>query len=394
MKNKTVCILNGPKAYSENGVVYTNRTMGKIIDEFALQFGKVILCVGEVKKRSSQEDYKLNGNVEFLPIPYFEGAFDGFLKSSEVFAAYKNGIGKSDLIFARGVLTPAIFRIHMLANKLNKPIIQWIVGNPLALLKTHNRHGLFKDFIGKSFVRFWNLKLRIGHIYNKKSWLLCNGTELYKLYDSQRSSKIVSTTLEPNDFIKKQDTCSNDLIHISSICYIRPEKGIEFLISSMPMIKNFSRCKLSLYGSRDQYPQYQKKLDMLITELGLESKVSFGGHLTQTEIDSALLKSDLFVLPTLSEGTPRVLIEAKAKSVPVIGTNVGGVPDSIEHLINGLLVEPKSPVQISEAIDLIIDDKYLRQRVIANGYAQVQELTVKSFVNNILSIFRVLESSQ
>src|SRR6185295_17890657 len=70
--------------------------------------------------------------------------------------------------------------------------------------------------------------------------------------------------------------------------------------------------------------------------------------------------SDVYVLPSLSEGTPRTAVEARAFGCPVVATNVGGIPTSISDGVDGLLVPPRDPAALAAAIDRLLSDEALR----------------------------------
>ncbi len=110
-------------------------------------------------------------------------------------------------------------------------------------------------------------------------------------------------------------------------------------------------------------------------------------HVPSENVPQVLRKSDIFVLPTLSEGTPRVVIEAKANCVPVIASNVGGLPDSIINGKDGLLVSPKNPKEIASSIEILLNDTVLRKEIINNAYNSTTELTIENFVSNINNRF-------
>ncbi len=304
--------------------------------------------------------------------------------------AYEKGICRGDYIFVRGVLTPYVLFIYLKCKSLNKPLIHWIGGNPYKLLSSHNRNGFFLNSIGKLLVLFWENKLHLGHRLHKKSYYLCNGTEIADRHKSQRCSKVVSTTLESKDFRYKEDTCLNSSIIIATLCFIRPEKGIEYLIEAFSFLK-IDKCKLIIHGDRSQYPVYQKKLDNLILKLGLEDRVEFTGLIEGCEVMNKIHEADIFVLPSLSEGTPRVLIESQAVSTPLISTSVGGIPDSIENNFNGLLVSPANSTELKNAIEKIYLDSCFRKSLIKNGIKISKTRTLTSFANLINDRFSTME---
>ena len=75
---------------------------------------------------------------------------------------------------------------------------------------------------------------------------------------------------------------------------------------------------------------------------------------------------DIFVLPSLKEGLPYVVLEAGLAGLPVVASNVGGVPEIIENGKDGLLVPPANPEELAKAIKKLIGDKNLRENLAKN----------------------------
>ena len=120
------------------------------------------------------------------------------------------------------------------------------------------------------------------------------------------------------------------------------------------------------------------KINTFIDFLGF---VPFGPKLSEI-----YNKNDIFILPSISEGIPKVLLEAMAKGLPIIATNVGGIPDIIKDRENGILTAPASPYEIVKAIKLIIKDDTMRNRIRRNGYKFVANHTIDKQVMKIVNI--------
>ncbi len=86
-------------------------------------------------------------------------------------------------------------------------------------------------------------------------------------------------------------------------------------------------------------------------------------RLTQEEVARALDEASLLVLPSRSEGLPRIVIEAFCRGRPVVGTRAGGVPDIVRDGVNGLLVEPEDPAALAVALRRALSDRELLERL-------------------------------
>ena len=80
-----------------------------------------------------------------------------------------------------------------------------------------------------------------------------------------------------------------------------------------------------------------------------------------------MANSDIFVLPSLSEGFPLVILEAMASGLPIIATKVGGLPSIIHENENGFIIETKNPEQIAEKTIMLLDNKKLRNHISKNN---------------------------
>jgi glycosyltransferase involved in cell wall biosynthesis len=117
----------------------------------------------------------------------------------------------------------------------------------------------------------------------------------------------------------------------------------------------------------------------LADRLGVSENVTFHGRVDDEELADMYACGDVFVLPAIvdshgdTEGLGVVLLEAMSYRKPVIGTNVGGIPDIIHHEVTGLLVEQKDPGALAEAIERLFEDREFARRLGQQGAAYVQQ---------------------
>ena len=88
-----------------------------------------------------------------------------------------------------------------------------------------------------------------------------------------------------------------------------------------------------------------------------------------------LSESSVIVLPSRMESIPQVIKEAFYLRTPVVATNVGGIPEIIQHDENGILVPPNDPQQLIDVINKLLADKTMREKLSVNAYDYI----VKNF---------------
>jgi len=119
-----------------------------------------------------------------------------------------------------------------------------------------------------------------------------------------------------------------------------------------------------------------------INELGLAKQFKFLGFVTREELIKLYQNATLYVMPSHYEGLPTVLLEAMSCGLPVIATAVSGNLDVITHGKNGLLVPPKSPEKIAEAISLLLDDEQMRNNLGKNARKTIEEQYTWDIISN------------
>ena len=111
----------------------------------------------------------------------------------------------------------------------------------------------------------------------------------------------------------------------------------------------------------------------------LEGIMEYIGWISGDEKEQILKASDIFILPSFNEGLPISILEAMSHSLPIISTNVGGIPEIVEQHKNGILVEPGNSAQLTEAIDFAINNS---QKFLSYG-AQNLERVKPHFPENV-----------
>jgi glycosyltransferase involved in cell wall biosynthesis len=149
---------------------------------------------------------------------------------------------------------------------------------------------------------------------------------------------------------------------ILSVGRLREKKGLDTLIEGCHLLRLRDvpfRCEIVGYGEE------LGRLQALISSRGLEEQVHLTGKLTREHVIERYARATVYVQPSRiaadgdRDGIPNVLLEAMAMSLPVVATNVSGIPEIVRHGHNGLLIEPDDPGALADALVRLIDNPAL-----------------------------------
>jgi len=127
--------------------------------------------------------------------------------------------------------------------------------------------------------------------------------------------------------------------------------------------RSYPSARMSIAGSGPQLGALQS----LVRNEGVTDGVVFTGRLDSQEMADLYRDADVVVNPTRADNTPNSILEALACEVPVVSTEVGGIPFLVEHGVNAWLVPPESPEDLAAGIAHVLDDRHLIRSLTENG---------------------------
>ena len=206
---------------------------------------------------------------------------------------------------------------------------------------------------------------------------------IYNAIDIGRYSQI---TPEIRKSTRESFGIANGTFLIGFVGRLHPQKGVEILLEA------FARCHpehknsfLLIVGEGE----LQNRLEAYATSLGITNQILFLG--SRKEIPEILVSLDLFVLPSLWEGLPMVLLEAMAAGLPVIATSVGGTPEVVVDGTTGYLVPPEDADKLATAILQLAENPELRMNFGKAGRARVEKnFSIREMVKKIEQLYRDL----
>jgi len=159
---------------------------------------------------------------------------------------------------------------------------------------------------------------------------------------------------------------------VAVVSRLNPGKGIEYFLRALVRVsERVPTARYLIIGSSYFDPAYKSRLEKLASDLTLGDRVIFTGE--RHDIPELLREVDLSVLPSLSEGLSNSLLESMAAELPVVATNVGGNPEIVLDQITGLLVPPRDPVALGDAMIYILQSPQVARQFGKAGYERVKD---------------------
>jgi glycosyltransferase involved in cell wall biosynthesis len=171
-----------------------------------------------------------------------------------------------------------------------------------------------------------------------------------------------------------------------TVAVFRPVKDLHTMLEAMALVAaQTSRARLVLMGAGPQ----KQELEAAVDRLGLRSRVHFVGF--RRDATRLLPALDVFVLSSVSEGISLALLDAMAAGVPVVATGVGGTCEVLSAPGCGVLVPPRSPRELANALLSVLDDDSRRSALSAAGRRRVEEaFSLRRMVRTYESLYASL----
>ena len=171
---------------------------------------------------------------------------------------------------------------------------------------------------------------------------------------------------------------------VGIVARLQPEKGVaDFVKAAARVAGSVPETGFIVVGDgplRDELP-------VLAERLGVRDRIRFLG--TRSDVGALMALMDVIAVPSLSEGSPLVTLEAMAAGVPVVASEVGGIPDQIRHRREGLLVPPGDASSLADAILELLRDPARARTLGEEGYRRAtSEFAHETMVARVEGVYR------
>jgi len=281
-------------------------------------------------------------------------------------------------------IKPDIIHTHLFQARFYATVAHLVYNRSILITHKHNKVNLKKHniFILLEMISiFFNKKviaisesvknslIRYEFVQSKKIFVVHNGIDYQKFYKTA-NAKFFSN--------------KNPLI-IGTVCRLEKQKGIRYLLLAMnSILAKFPNVQLEIVGDGSLL----EKLEELSENLGISNSVKFFGKFA--DVIPFYKRMDIFILPSIYEGFGIVLLEAMAAGVPVIATNVDGITEVVIDGESGILIPPKNPEVIADAVFKIIENPHLAKSLVNEAFKRSEMFDIKEHVMKIDNFYRNL----
>ena len=383
-REESICVIAPIVLTRTEGRYRVNDRYGRLFDELAASFSEVYVLGGMAEETDTTffptgkplYTYEINSpNVLIVPMQISTSDMNPIKKLRVLSARIPKLVGAVRSVEKAYIVMPGFTSVMavIISKLFRKPYIlyfgsDWETMAPF-MARWEDRTILLKiyQYISQIAERF---------TVQGSLFTLVTGKLLQKRLQKYGDHVIETVPMIPlrqSDFFGREDTCPCGSISLLFIGALTPLKGPMELIQAVPLIRSKGLdVECTFIGGGDL--EYRNTLVQASREMGCEEHIQFQGYINNySDILDAYRSADIFILPTHSEGFPRVIYEAMSQSLPVVTTDIPSISAMLVDSKHALLVSPGQSEEIASAVLKIVRDPALRMRLIEEGNEFVRE---------------------
>jgi len=309
--------------------------------------------------------YLIPHRLIYVPVAFFLGCYMCIIK-------------KVDVIICQGPLTEGLIGVALKFLWRKELIIEihgdWREGPFI------NKKRFFAGFLKKITPLIAGLSFRSANKVRAVAEYFAR--ELRGRYPDKKY--FIFPTYSDLDLFFMENSEVNFKKYICTVAVLSPIKSINTLIESFYKVHaQFADFKLVIVGDGPS----MGALKVQVKNLGIGDGVIFTGKLSTSEARDIIKDCFVFVLPSLSEGLPRVIIEAMALRKPIIASRVGGIPEIVHEGETGFLIEPENPQSLTEKLLILLNDPERAGAMGDEGHKFAREnFSNEKYISNYISM--------
>lgn len=384
--NSRICFISSRCGFvDESGNLFIDWANGRLLRELVNKIPTLSIAVFTEKRKAIHQSFEIRAEKLYeLPGPFSQ--LGGIRNSILIYKRLKQIQKDHDLLI---VQLPFIG--FLVLGFLYRPTIFHVCANVLTASRNPFKYKGIKLLVTRIAAFILHNWFKTLFTINK-SKVIVNGSELGQLYRRHDPKVVISSSVFETEIISKNDLTERQSPESFKILFIgRPskEKGFPTLLNALIGLSDAGLdLKLSMLGVT--LAEFNKLLGYSIDDKYL-SRISFHGYLPWGHDFKQMVKSShCLVMSSISEGTPRVIVEAMALGCPVVASRVGGVAAIININENGLLFDPLDSDGLAAAIRTLYFNEVLRQRIIMGGIESAHGHTLEQFTKAFIDSINVI----
>lgn len=366
-----------------DGTLWLTAGIGLWVNELAKHFDKVVLLFFESPKKKNTHDTPLTAaNIEWVSLGKMGRYLDYFEKIARIKAVCKTLNDQHDYLLVRGFTPMQSLIWKTVRVRIRKSY--YLVRSP--------RQPRELTLSPSSFIAFFVNKMRerdFRRMIRRKERIIANSFQISLEIEKEfglaipfAPSNVVSLQNVP-PYTEKTVGAPITLLYVGRMLAM---KGIIELIEAAGRLYSTHKMDVQVQLVGDGHPDFIARCKSVAESLGIADRLHMPGRVNfGAELFGYFGKADMFVLPTYTEGFPRVYWEAAVNSCPGILTAVGGIPYIVKDRINGLLIEPRSAEAICNAVLALKEDEHLRHAITQNAYELAREHSLERGIEQLVS---------
>lgn len=341
-------VRKGENVYSINGN-FTNRLWERYLTVFDKIY--IIARVTNDNEIETRFEYLANNDkVSFIDLPYYIGPYQYLKVQNKIRETINKNLSQGNVYICRVPGQIGYTASKLLSNK-NIPYGVEVVGDPWDIYTVGSINHPLRFFF--RYKGYFDLKKIIN---NSAACIFVTQETLQKKYLKSKDTYQIAASdvyLDENNIADQAHILTNkeeyNLISIGSLAQLY--KAPDIVLEALQILQSKGyNCKLTWLGEG----KYKGEMISLAEKLGLTDNVYFIGNVPPEEVVNNLIKSDIFLLVSRTEGLPRAIIEAMAMGLPCIGSNVGGIPELLDK---DVIIQKEDSKGLADKIEYMIKNK-------------------------------------
>jgi glycosyltransferase involved in cell wall biosynthesis len=390
MKSDSIIFYCHWGALCYEGLYYLPKVHNLYVRSAKSEFGSVkVITKCENISQKPGSNYEVVSGVEFLPVTHFSSYFTSLKALPEIckIARFLGNNVSNATIYLR---SPEPYSwLFWLFNRGQNTLVYHFASNPVeAILQKQSENIALRilkcclflpELLLISFAAKRN-KITVNGAALKNSYRRLLGSRIQVLNESSLTEK---SLIEIDCLVNSKPPKTTHLVNLLFVGYLRPAKGLDILFEALSRIKdNGTEFHLNIVGAGESLTELKKSAASLnISQmLTFHGEIGFGADLFQL-----YNMADAFVLPSRSEGSPRVVLESMVFRVPVIATRVGNIPNILAEN-RGMLMDVDNVDQLCSLLESFSENSLNGMFALDDAQAYAKSYTIEKFFKEIALI--------